>query len=503
MKKVVSLFFALSLLFNVLLCVVLLYQNNSLPVAGALNLIQSPGTYGPPAMELVDGDTTIRTAGVTLQNTLITGNLYLTEEVNQGTITLDRVEVQGEVNISGGSFTLVLSDCSLADLVVRGDGNVTIIAKGSTVVDVATLSAEASLQEDALSALGFKDVIVSTEKKIILLGDFENLEITGRNANVKTVKGSIANISVLAAAANSVLELAKDVQVEDLTLGAVSTLLGTGSVQAVDINVPGLHKLQGILGEVSCLAEGIFLELQSGSLAKLFVPELEAATSIDLAEETMVESMELNGRTGITGQGQIGTVSIKHPGVTIDQTPAKVTLEKGLSAMIGGEEIKEAEPKPQPAPEPVTPSVVLNAISNVDFKDFGEKKTITLSATPGASFSVSSSNTVASVSRSGNAVIITGNRQGTATVTVKATLSGYKAATRTFKVTVNPIKNVQRQSMDQFTSTIRVDLHTNDPGKYKVVLNGHGELQYDPEYKSFWAVVSKDVLNNSISVTGR
>ncbi|MGI6605712.1 MAG: hypothetical protein ACOX2X_01445 [Peptococcia bacterium] len=46
---------------------------------------------------------TVNTPGVTLQNTTITGNLYLTEGIGAGDVTLDNVTVQGTTKISGGS----------------------------------------------------------------------------------------------------------------------------------------------------------------------------------------------------------------------------------------------------------------------------------------------------------------------------------------------------------------------------------------------------------------
>ena len=289
-----------------------------------------------------------------MQNTLITGSLYLTAEVNQGTVTLSQVEVQGEVIIAGGNFTLKLTDCALAKVTVQEEGGaVKIVASGTTSVINASVATETSLQEDALAegAQGFQNVQVHTDKKTILVGDFDIVDIHAQKANVKVLKGSVASMYIKSSAAGSVIDLATEVQAESLSIDAIMTLAGKGKVQTVDVNVPGLVALQGELGEVTCRAEGIFLELQAGSIAKLIVSQLEHATSIALAEDTSVETMDLNGRTGVTGKGSIGAVTISHTGVTIDQMPGKIIIPENIVAMIAGEEYK-AEPKPEPEPAP-------------------------------------------------------------------------------------------------------------------------------------------------------
>src|SRR5690554_2440894 len=160
MKKVISILFVLSLALNILLGAYML-MNSELDLAQAAKDINTPGTYGPPAMEIIDDDVSINTAEVTLQNTLVTGDLYI-EGIGEGSVTLDQVEVQGDVFITaGGEFTLVLADCSFGSLAVENStGAVTIIAQGSTEVDTVELAGEAMLQEDGLAegAQGFKHV---------------------------------------------------------------------------------------------------------------------------------------------------------------------------------------------------------------------------------------------------------------------------------------------------------------------------------------------------------
>lgn len=59
-------------------------------------LYNGAGTYGPiQGVTTLEGNVTITTPGVTLQNTIITGNLYLTEGIGEGDVTLNNVTVKG------------------------------------------------------------------------------------------------------------------------------------------------------------------------------------------------------------------------------------------------------------------------------------------------------------------------------------------------------------------------------------------------------------------------
>ena len=62
------------------------------------------GTYGPLlTTTTVAGNVTITSGGITLQKMVITGDLYLSEGVELGQLTLDNVQIQGTIRIRGGT----------------------------------------------------------------------------------------------------------------------------------------------------------------------------------------------------------------------------------------------------------------------------------------------------------------------------------------------------------------------------------------------------------------
>lgn len=433
MKKALTPILIFSLALNLLLIAAIANQGFSgIPKVEALKDISQAGTYGPPAMEVIEGDASINANDVVLQNTLITGELLLSEEINGGTITLQQVDVQGAIVIDASGFTLLLSDCKVARITVRGAGEVKLIARGATVITQTTFTAAGSLQEDSLTddALGFKNVRIESGEKVSLVGTFEGLEIVAADSDVKFLKGEASSIDIADSASGTTLDLSAEVNVGNLTINARATLLGSGQVEVLDVNAPGLIIIQGNLGEVYCRVEGIFLELQKGKIVSLTVIDLEQATNITLAANTVVDTLVLNGRTGVTGQGVIGEAIINSEDVTIDQMPGKIVVPKNIVVIIAGEEYKappEPEPEPDPEPEPKKTQITLNSIKNVTLLMVGktENRTITVQPTDAVLTVTSSNKNIAAVNLVGNKITITGKGSGKATITVKATKTGY------------------------------------------------------------------------------
>lgn len=507
MKKILTPILVFSLALNLLLIAAIANQGFSgIPKVEALKDISQPGTYGPPAMEIIEGDASINANDVVLQNTLITGNLHLSEDISGGTITLQQVDVQGVIDIAGSGFTLLLSDCRVAKIALKGAGEVKLIARGASAIVQTNLASAGSLQEDSLleGARGFESVSIETEEKVSLVGDFADLEVVAGDADLKFLRGEAALITIADSAAGTALELSPEVAVGSLAINGRAAVLGGGQVAATDINAPGLIILQGSFDEVYCRVEGIFLELQKGKISSLTVAELEQATNIALAVNTVVDTLTLNSRTGVTGEGIIGKAIINSGDITIDQMPGKVVIPIDLVVVIAGEEYKappapepepEPEPAPKPVPEPEKPKITLNSISNVALLMVDKTDSRTIAVQPAdASLTVTSSNkSILAVSLVGNKLTITGKGSGKATITVKATKAGYQGFTRTFTVTVKGPMDVKEFRLGDLTvgkKTVIVFLYAEDPSIYKVSVGGV-ELLYMPEQRCFYGEVAE------------
>lgn len=149
------------------------------------------GTYGALQNKTtLDGNVTISTREIVLKNTIINGNLYLTEGIGDGQVTLDNVTVMGTTKVSGGGVnSIVFLDSTLGQVLINVPGNekVRLVAQGATTVGMVETRTDAKLEELNLtsSGSGFNEVTVTslegTERsgtiEVELLGNFVNLTL--------------------------------------------------------------------------------------------------------------------------------------------------------------------------------------------------------------------------------------------------------------------------------------------------------------------------------------
>ncbi|HZG77846.1 MAG TPA: carbohydrate binding domain-containing protein, partial [Paenibacillus sp.] len=138
----------------------------------------------------------VKAPGAVLKDVAIEGNLYLTEGIGDGEVTLENVVVEGTTYVSGGGMnSIVVVDSTLGDVAVsRKDGKVRIVASGSTTVASVSLVTGGKLEEADLTGDGFRTVTVSADEEIELIGDFDDVTIEADSA--VTVSGNVKNVAV-------------------------------------------------------------------------------------------------------------------------------------------------------------------------------------------------------------------------------------------------------------------------------------------------------------------
>lgn len=106
------------------------------------------------------GNFVVNTGGVTLHDTRIEGDLYLTQGIGDGEVTLDGVVVMGRTFIEGGGENSIIITNSLLTqevMVLKADGRIRIVARGDTTVGRMIMNSGASLEEEDVTAEGFTD----------------------------------------------------------------------------------------------------------------------------------------------------------------------------------------------------------------------------------------------------------------------------------------------------------------------------------------------------------
>jgi hypothetical protein len=338
------------------------------PAAAAVANIISAGIYGPVGMDTIEGDATISAPDVIMQNTIITGNLYLTEDIGEGQVTLHNVTVLGETLISGGGAnSVILDNTTLGLLTINKQGSaVRVIARGKTSINATTLAGAAILQERELreDAPGFLDIIIDTAMPAILDGHFNTIRMEIEQAELTLQDGRALMIQILPTARNARLTVAEAATADTVEVGAASDLICQGQMGSLVVSAAGLTRLSGSPAQVQLSGNYISLELLAGTLPQLQVTENLSHIALKLMPGSVVENLALHSACTVTGEGRIVSLFIHASGTTVETltAPEKTTLAKGVTALVCGKELpviqiaqQPATPKPPTATNPTNP----------------------------------------------------------------------------------------------------------------------------------------------------
>lgn len=179
----------------------------------------------------------ISSPGVELNNSTISGNLYLTEGIAEGDITLNNVTVKGKVYVSGGGEnSIVFNNSNVTDMVAdKRNGKLRIVTKGSSVIPSVRVHSGVTLEEDStLTGAGFGRVIIENtlpnDSIITLRGNFDSAEVQALGVpTLHLTAGSIAEVTLKQLAK---LRVEASTEIKNLILGIndMITIQGTGKI---------------------------------------------------------------------------------------------------------------------------------------------------------------------------------------------------------------------------------------------------------------------------------
>lgn len=299
-------------------------------------------------IRIIDGDFTIDSPGARLENVHLLGNLYLGENIGDGSVDLINIAVDGLVLVQGGGMkTVNLVDSQLADVRVnRPAGKVRLVASGGTTVSSIILETESRLEEElAEGAEGFVKVKVHTDQKLELNGTFNTLMVAVKDANVELEGDFIDEIIIARTASGSVLKASSsNLFINNLYLKANAYIIGPGNVDQAFLAAGGINKLSGTYNNVTITAEAGRFELLEESVFAEIVVENEAFNNqINLHDNVTVAFLELNEAVNVTGFGKINKVLINAAGSSFEQIPQDIEFAINTPVMVAGFEITSME----------------------------------------------------------------------------------------------------------------------------------------------------------------
>lgn len=188
----------------------------------------------------IDGSLAVNTGAVTLKDMTVGGDLYITQGVGAGSVTLDNVTVKGRtVVLGGGENSIVLNNTSLQGdlIVIKKDGKIRIVAQGSTEVTNTVFRSGGRLTGHGF---GKVEVIRIPEgSQIALDGDFSDVLIDAPGVSLDVTGGTIADLQIGPLGLGAHINLDTDATVTEFTADASVTVEGTGTIKTAIINADG------------------------------------------------------------------------------------------------------------------------------------------------------------------------------------------------------------------------------------------------------------------------
>ncbi|MCR4435354.1 MAG: S-layer homology domain-containing protein [Clostridiales bacterium] len=230
------------------------------------------GTQGTYSGEF-PGSVVVNGGNVVLKSASIRGNLYITQGVGDGSVSLEGVTVDGMTVVRGGGEQGILIDGSSLGgglQVEKKDGKIRVLAEGESDIPDTEVRSGGILENKCPGEKGFKNLAIlgmPAGQELKLDGDFDGVAVEAPGARLQLLEGSISRLEIGEGAPGS--------QVKVLS----------GSIG--DFNVLGKSKI----------------EVVSGNIASMKVEGKGKDTEILLHKGAVISSLTRNAAVEISGEG--------------------------------------------------------------------------------------------------------------------------------------------------------------------------------------------------------
>ena len=215
---------------------------------------------------------------MTLRDSIISGDLYITGGVGLGDVKLENVTVLGRIIASGGGesesgqASILLRNVTDDELLVDNlnENTVTVQADGITEIGRTTVRTNAYIEDNTPDGMGLKYI----------------------------------------------------------------SLEGTGEEEG------GLRlDVAGRIEEVVNKTPNSLVQAAKGTVKKLTVDEAATDSDVLISRGAVVKELNLDTATDVTGEGDITKLVVNAPGCTVEQLPDEIIIRPGITAIIHGEEM--------------------------------------------------------------------------------------------------------------------------------------------------------------------
>ncbi|MCI2106696.1 MAG: S-layer homology domain-containing protein [Intestinimonas sp.] len=275
-------------------------------------LINESGDY---TLGGIYGNVTISGSGVTLRDTTIAGNLYITGGVGLGYITLENVNVLGKIVICGagesnkGENSVILRNVTAPTLDVDSLANnlVSVRAEGDSKFDITYIRTPTYLEDATDDSHGFINIQVDGE-------DGTNLEAAGNlkeiitltpESTVNVAKGSAKEVTVDETAVDSTVNVASSAVIDTLNLDTGAEVTGTGDVDELNVNAAG--SIISMLPSSINIRPGLTADIAGTTMSSTLAAESSADPRL-LSGYPKVTDLNPTSATAVFNTNKSGTI---------------------------------------------------------------------------------------------------------------------------------------------------------------------------------------------------
>lgn len=206
-------------------------------------------TKGVHSLGSVYGNVTVTSPGVTLRDTVIAGDLYLSAGIGLGDILLENVTVLGRIVDSGagesekGQSSIIMRNVRAEELIVddvRGQF-ITLRAEGSTLVDTVRVRTSAYLEDVTPANLGLRSIQLEGKAGMQLQVAGNVKEVINRTpaSTLQIAQGQANRVTVDEKAKGSSLSIARGASVGELNLDVGTRVSGDGDINQLNVGAAG------------------------------------------------------------------------------------------------------------------------------------------------------------------------------------------------------------------------------------------------------------------------
>lgn len=208
------------------------------------SLINQPGEQSAGA---VYGNLTINSPGVTLKNTVVTGNLYLCGGIGLESVVLDNVTVLGKIVVCGagtsqkGEPSVILRNVTASGMEIDNmtDQFVSVRADGLTNIQETTVRTQAYLEDLTDNGLGLQLIKQEGASQLQLVGNIKEVINLTPDSGLFFGRGVADKVTVDEKATGSTVTIDTGSNVRDLNLDTGVAVDGGGDIGDLIINSGG------------------------------------------------------------------------------------------------------------------------------------------------------------------------------------------------------------------------------------------------------------------------